>query len=246
MSRAVIVTRGKKEGEKDNLVQAIEQVGIAACHFPLVELQRLHTEQRLPNPTEIDRIIFTSANAVSFFLQQVELDYTAVKVAAVGKKTSRAAEQAGFTVDVVASVGNENAEGLLEVLRKKLLPGERILFPKSKQARLMLEQELQRFAVHVQAVSVYETVATHAEMDVWRQHVHHPVVFTSPSAVSAYEQMMSHMKIIPAKTIAFVIGPVTEQRALRTGFSKVIAAPQATFESLATTICTYLNREGSQ
>ena len=81
--------------------------GLEAHAIPLFDVEPI--EWPVPDPSDFDALLLTSANAVRHGGPGLEL-FRGLPVHAVGEATARAAREAGFTV---ATAGNSDVNGLL-------------------------------------------------------------------------------------------------------------------------------------
>ena len=166
-------------------------------------------------------IIFGSQNAVHAITEraaQIALDLREVipslQVAAVGKATAAAAQEAGFRVTYVG-------KGTGADLIAKLAPGmhaKHVLLPRSDRAGAAHFAQLHLAGAHVREVIAYRTVcaetldpasvAASADADA--------ILFFSPSAVHALVALVEHGVLPPIadSTGIGAIGPVTKENLL--------------------------------
>src|SRR5947209_1376143 len=133
----VVVTRAPHQGEQ--LATLLREVGAEVILLPLIAIapplnsEPLHDAAVHSN--EYDWIIFTSANAVAAFADQIpERPQTwKARIATVGAATRDAAEARGFPVDVTPI--EYVAESLLEALSGEDLNHLRVLIPSAAVTR---------------------------------------------------------------------------------------------------------------
>src|SRR5690606_29923882 len=88
---------------------------------------------------DYDWVVFTSVNAVERVMQRLRERGQAwpvgraARVVAVGKVTAAKLEAAGVTVDLVPEAAD--AEGVVSVMARQYITGQRVLYPKGDQAR---------------------------------------------------------------------------------------------------------------
>ena len=162
-------------------------------------------------------VIFTSANAVGAVVNAAtELGardecLRAIRAAAVGNATARAAQGLGLDVAVVAD--EPTAEGLVATLLPRLQAGDRVLYPRSAIARELLPTTLRDAGIDVTAVDAYCTVPeTEISPDVMvclRSGGVDAIVFASPSSVTSLRAMLGHEQFLIDHIPAVCAGPVT-------------------------------------
>src|SRR2546423_2478840 len=168
--RTVVVTRARAQGRE--FATQLEAYGARVVACPTIEIVEPESyalvDQALDNLYGYDWLIFTSANAVDFFLRRLaalgrdisELDD--LRVCAVGTATAERLTDAHVHVDVVPE--EFKAEGVFAALANFL--GGRaqfdrlnFLIPRAAVARDFLPAALTEAGARVDAVSVYRTVA---------------------------------------------------------------------------------------
>ncbi|AXF55799.1 uroporphyrinogen-III synthase [Salicibibacter kimchii] len=239
-----LVTRGQADQtDEDPLVSQLQALSLPMQHIPLVKQQMRKNHETIPDPYEVDWLVFTSANAVCYFdcLMFVKKWIDAnVHVAAVGPKTAEAVASLGFTVDLFPEK-TYTAEALADALAAVIRPGDTVVIPKSKQARKVLPNYLNERGANVVDPAIYETKArtenAHDLAVFFKGHDHGVITFTSPSAVHAFKQMQPDLPMWPA----ICIGTITATAATEAGFSQVDAAFPHTFASLAARVSNYMN-----
>ena len=142
-----------------------------------------------------DWVVFVSANAVRGFEHALrgtglpQPGRARVRAAAVGSRTALEAAGQGWQVELVPST--ENAEGLLEVMRRVDMRGQRVWIPAGNRegsARGALPETLRERGADVHVFSVYETsdrILTPPDETQLNEAEPGAVVFHSPSAVEA-------------------------------------------------------------
>jgi uroporphyrinogen III methyltransferase/synthase len=252
--KRILVTRARSQASE--LVEMIDELGGEAIEFPVIRLQPPSSEQaqkerdaalsRLP---EFDWVIFTSVNGVEFFfrrLKELKIDIRSLskaRIAAVGPKTAEALEERGLICEALPS--KFQAEGLLESIQSKLLPGQQVLLPKADIARDYLPKRLKELGLQVTELNIYENVISAENgaeiVDLLEQRALHIVTFTSSSTVrnlllalqmSGAEQPL---RLLQGCEIA-CIGQVTAQTAREAGLNVKYIAEEATIRSLVNSL----------
>lgn len=152
MKPTVVVTRPANEG--DRLGSLLRDAGWPVCVQPIIRIAPLR-DDALPSAPEFepdDRVVFISANAVSYGLPQLEasLKSSGAKVLAVGERTASGLRAAGL---VVAVPTIPNSEGLLAMPELNNFAGQRVVIVKGDGGRQLLAEALvARSAVVVEYV----------------------------------------------------------------------------------------------
>lgn len=182
--------------------------GLSVQHVPLIETHLTGNPVPLPS---FDWLVVTSQNAVPA-LETLDRN---VRVAAVGTKTKRALEQAGFTVTLMPETFT--GEALFARLKEQVKDDETVLFARGNLANTTHAKQLP----HVIDWVVYETVArplTAQQVDALQDVK--AILVLSPSAVHALVPYLDSFD-----GTWYAIGEVTE-RALREVSSLPIRVPE--------------------
>jgi uroporphyrinogen-III synthase len=167
-------------------------------------------------------IIFGSQNAVHAITgraAQIGLDLRGVMptlaVAAVGKATAAAAQEAGFRV---THVGKGTGADLIA----ELAPGmhaKHVFLPRSDRAGAAHFAQLHLAGAHVREVVAYRTVCSETldPASVAASDAADAILFFSPSAVHAFLALVQHGVLAPISDSTGIgaIGPVTKENLLK-------------------------------
>lgn len=217
----VLVTRPKLQSHE--LIQLLSERGATPVALPTIRIEPppdrapLDAALRALATGAFTWVIFTSSNAVEAVVNTAtELGardecLRAIRAAAVGEATARAARDLGLDVAVVAEA--PTAEGLAATLVPRLQVGERVLYPRSAIAREVLASTLRAAGIDVTAVDAYSTVPeTEIAPEVMarlRAGSVDAIVFASPSSVSALQAMLGRERSLIEQLPAVCAGPVT-------------------------------------
>jgi uroporphyrinogen-III synthase len=231
--KTVLVTRPKEQA--DSLLSLIKDEGAIPLPFPIVHITGTHKPidcDTLQHLSSFKWIIFTSKNGIDYFFRMIkgiDLSFDHHNFAAVGEKTAKAMQEYG--IDSILVPGRYDAEALVELLKKEVKEGEKVLFPKGNLAPSYIKDQLKDKA-DVEELIVYETKP--AENPEWNLVLKADCYFfLSPSAVSfmiANYEKNENSRIL--KTPAFCIGPTTKQTALEKGFQHVFMPERYTAEDM--------------
>ncbi|HEU5141038.1 MAG TPA: uroporphyrinogen-III synthase [Bacillales bacterium] len=240
--KRILVTRAT--GQAETFSREIMERGGEPIEVPVIAF--LPPEE----PTEIKKVlgrleeyhwvIFTSANGVRFFFEELKKAGLAFpstsKVAAVGKKTWRILRKYDARVDIVPD--EFIAESLLEALKAEVQPGEMILMPRGNLARMKLSDGLTEWGAVVDHLTVYRTVMNGSEREKLLELLAAGQVdiatFTSSSTVVNFfellegtkaEKLVAHMKFA-------CIGPVTAETARKYGIEPEIIPEEYSISGL--------------
>jgi uroporphyrinogen III methyltransferase/synthase len=204
--------------------------------------------------SEFDWIIFTSANAVRFFLLRCRgLGRLALlgrlRIAVVGAATQAALEAEGLAA---AFVPREFSGTALANELAPILAGTKVLLPRSDRADDALPEALRGAGAVVRDVVTYRTAEPEstdaAIVDALRRGEADAIMFFSPSAFRNFEHAMGveGVREIGARMAFAAVGPTTAA-AIRAGGVKVaVEASAATSEGLAEALERHFARGGTE
>ncbi|HEY9503725.1 MAG TPA: uroporphyrinogen-III synthase [Pyrinomonadaceae bacterium] len=167
--RTVVVTRAVAQA--NDLVEALERYGATVISCPLIEIREPDDYARLDEAIDhlygYDWVIFTSTNAVEFFLKRLSfkgVSYTEldeIRVAAIGESTAEKLREAYVHVDLVPSISK--SEGVLAALvdfvgGESSLKGLNFLMPRAAAGRDYLPRALEAANARVDVVTAYQNV----------------------------------------------------------------------------------------
>jgi uroporphyrinogen III methyltransferase/synthase len=269
--KSILVTRPQKQARE--LTKLIEERGANPVLFPVIEtvwpddLEAL--DLALQHLKQYDWVLFTSANGVHFFFKRLEQVYAReaefkpvldsllsslfreIKVAAIGPKTAKALQGKGINVSSLPARFKQ--EDFVQELTHETdgsgKAGLRVLFPRAKQARRHLGEELRNLGMIVDEVDTYQTI----KVDQGKEEVYHRlqkeeldvITFTSSSAVKNFVQIFEGMEWeddLKSVTIA-CIGPVTALTAREQGLKVDVEATIYTIEGLLDQLEDYFLRK---
>jgi uroporphyrinogen-III synthase len=256
--RRIVVTRAREQSRE--LLERLESAGAQAISLPLVRfLEPLDTadlDRCIRSLREFDWLIFTSANAVTFFVRRCRAlgawppgkggaqnvaDWPR-NIAAVGSATRDALEREGLRATIVPQEFS-GAE-----LAKKLSPvifGTSVLLPRSDRATEDLPSMLHKAGANVTEVIAYRTAgpesADASVVSAICDGKADAVTFFSPSAFREFQNLAGEG--VPAgwnsRVALAAVGPVTAQAIRAAGWPLAIEAAEATTASLVAALERY-------
>jgi uroporphyrinogen III methyltransferase/synthase len=204
----------------------------------LAEAAQPGIDKRIQTPPW-DWIVFTSANAVDFFLGRLlEQGYDArilagVRLGAVGEETSRRLGEYHLKADFIPS----QYTGVTWAAEVEELDGKRVLLPRSGIAPDDLVQALERRKAVVQTVTAYTVVSAEVDESILRRLLDGDVdvvVLFSGSAVQGLREMVQRaagaeqvVRVLSKPTLACV-GPSTAKAVQKAGLKAGIIAEKYT------------------
>ena len=254
--RTVVVTRAASQAGE--FVVELERYGAKVIICPTIEIAEPESYERLDEAIDhlygYDWLIFTSANAIEFFLRRLnargvkveELDE--IKVCAIGQASADKLRDAHVHVDVIPS--QSKAEGVFAALSEfvggaEQLHGLNILLPRAAVARDYLPKALEDAGARVDVVTAYRTVIPEnldrGRLSAMLAGSADCIAFTSSSTVKNLALLFdTHdlSKVLSGVTIA-CIGDVTTATAADYGLNVQIQPAQSTVKDLAKAIADY-------
>ena len=253
-SRVLVTRAAYQSGE---MVSALRELGAEAVAVPMIRLgppaDLSEIDAALGGLAGYDALLFTSANAVRFFVARAEeIGRSSLEdvppTACVGPITAEAARRAGFSVALVPS-DRRDAAGLLEAVSKHWPPrGRRFLLPQAEAARPVLAKGLREGGASVDEVTVYRTLAAEVDADALREqlcgHRLDALTFTSPSTAENFVALLDEESLKAAAdcTVA-AIGPVTADALRRLGLAPDWVPDEPTVRALVEGLVVRMGRE---
>ncbi|HEU4795236.1 MAG TPA: uroporphyrinogen-III synthase [Pyrinomonadaceae bacterium] len=254
--RTVVVTRAASQAGE--FVAELEAYGAKVIICPTIEIAEPESYERLDEAIDhlygYDWLIFTSANAIEFFLRRLNTrrvkieDLDEIKVCAIGQASADKLRDAHVHVDVVPS--QAKAEGVYAALTEyaggpQYLHGLNILLPRAGVGRDYLPKALEEAGARVDVVTAYRTVVPEnldrGRLSAMLAGSADCIAFTSSSTVKNLALLFDTHdldKILSGVTIA-CIGDVTAATAGEHGLKTDIQPAQFTVKDLAKSIADY-------
>ena len=254
--RTVVVTRAASQA--GDFITELETYGANVIVCPTIEIAEPESYERLDEAIDhlygYDWLIFTSANAIEFFLRRLAhrgvkveaLDE--IKVCAIGQASADKLHDAHVHVDVVPA--HARAEGVFAALTEfvggpEQLRGLNILLPRAAVGRDYLPKALEDAGARVDVVTAYRTVVPEnldrGRLSAMLAGSADCIAFTSSSTVKNLGLLFdTHdlSKILSGVAIA-CIGDVTAATAADYGLRVDIQPAQSTVKNLATAIAAH-------
>jgi uroporphyrinogen III methyltransferase/synthase len=244
---AVVVTRARAQASE--LVHQIEAAGGQALEFPSIEIVRedlstLH--QYLDQISEYKWLIFTSVNGVDIFFEEMlkkQVDIRQlrdIRICAIGPATAQKLTERGLIADLVPD--EYLAEGILAQLRNRVQPGDKVLLPRARGARMVLPDTLIELGASVDEAILYQAdTASRIDPEHFQRIRNGQVdyiTFTSSSTVINFVKIMGAdiAKRFSGKVKVACIGPITADTARAHGFQVDIVPTQYTIPALLESI----------
>jgi uroporphyrinogen-III synthase len=236
------VTRAANQAEE--LARPLRDLGAEPILAPMIGVAPPADPEPLRQAAEraaqghYDWIIFTSANAVSAFVSQLQNPPALpARLAVIGESTKRAAEKRGLHVSIVPD--QYVAESLLTAFEKEDLQGCRILIPSAKETRDVLPVALRQRGAEVNVVEAYRNVlpedARLRASEVFREPFPDWVTFASSSAVLNLARIVGSSALRAVRIAS--IGPITSRTVRELGLTVSAEAQESTIQGLVSALC---------
>jgi uroporphyrinogen III methyltransferase/synthase len=254
--RTVVVTRAASQAGQ--FVTELERYGAKVIICPTIEITEPESYERLDEAIDhlygYDWLIFTSANAIEYFLRRLNARGVGVealdeiKVCAIGQASADKLRDAHVHVDVIPS--QSKAEGVFDALSEfvggvEKLHGLNILLPRAAVARDYLPKALEDAGARVDVVTAYRTIVPEnldrGRLSAMLAGSADCIAFTSSSTVKNLALLFdTHdlSKVLSGLTIA-CIGDVTAATAAEYGLHVDIQPGQTTVKDLAEAMADY-------
>lgn len=235
----VVVTRPQTQSR--SFIEKLEQIGAQVIIAPTIEVVPIEENSAVISKicksiSDYDWIIFTSANAVDYFMDFVDdiRSFGSTRIACIGSGTSKALSKYKLVADFIPN--SFVAEDLLESfpLVSPLHKGK-VLLPRSAQARDVLPEGLKAMGWQVQDIDIYKVIKPRVSQETLNRAQDADVItFTSPSCVDNYLEL-SKLKQITASIVC--IGPVTAEHVKNKGLELAAVAKDHSVDGLVEAVC---------
>ncbi len=199
-------------------------------------------------------LVLTSVNGVKAFMQRLwhhgrdARALAGLRVCCIGPRTAEEVRRFGIDADLVPETFQ--AEGLIDVLQRAGVSGQRVLLARAAQAREILPEELERSGAFVHVVKVYKTVVPVIERErvqqLFRDHLIDVVTFASSSTVRNFFQLFDEARDLRQRlngTIIASIGPITANTIREMGLDVHVMATRNTIPALVQSLVDYVQHE---
>ncbi|MFH1525733.1 MAG: uroporphyrinogen-III synthase [Bacteroidota bacterium] len=190
----------KKYEETAGVFDKLSAQGLNVVYFPTIKITPTVVEAASLSQSvlEADYIIFTSGNAVKFFMEEVRKfaseEYLQDKIiCAVGQKTAKVCGQ--YSLNVHLTPVYQSAAGLFDELKDQNIASKKFLIPTSRIAGDELKLLLENVGAQVNQITVYDNVLPNQD-DVQEfangisSEKPDMFVFTSPSSYNNFNVLM--------------------------------------------------------
>jgi uroporphyrinogen III methyltransferase / synthase len=255
-NQRIIITRDRSQASQ--FVHLLEALGAEVLSVPVIDIipptSWEKVDQTIKEIDAYDWILFTSANAVTCFLERfkvvagITFSPVSCRLAAIGSATETLLEKNGLRADLVPK--RFVAESLLAALKDmETLPGKRFLLPRSSIGREMLPTALRDEGALVDDVVVYQNVLAHLDPAPIRSRLERGdidwVVVTSSSTANNFLELFrqSSQDSWLNKVKFASIGPITTDTLRQMGIEPTVESQLQTIAALTQTIAEYDSQE---
>jgi uroporphyrinogen III methyltransferase / synthase len=221
--RQVIVTRARAQSAE--AVARLSELGAEVVQLPVVEMvapeYASELEPWVARIESYDWLVFTSANAVNFFISRID-DIRRIKarICAIGPSTRDAVQALRLRVELMPD--KSTSEGIAAAFQVFDMKGKRVLFPRAETAREAAPAALVARGAVVDAPVVYRNVVPPGAEERMHSYVASGakpdwVLFTSPSTVNSFLALGGGAVLASARIAS--IGPTTSQAARDRGLT---------------------------
>lgn len=217
--KKVVVTRARKQSSY--LSEKINELGGKSIELPAIKIEKnddKDLKNEINNIREYTHIVFTSRNGVEVFFETIDkmgLDSRVLfglKVCSIGTRTSEELLKRGIKSDIVPK--RFVAESLFEEMKETLKKSDKILIPRSENARDFLVDKLREIC-DVTEIYSYKTIIDKKSEEIAKDVLNDDIdyiTFTSSSTVknlitivgNDYKNILKNKKLVS-------IGPITSK-----------------------------------
>ena len=200
-NKTIVLTRTIEQSKESAAI--FSELGADVIVFPTLEIVPPNNwdkfDEVILSSQKIDFVVFTSAHAVTMFIKRCgelnkPIDFTSIKVVAVGNKTKSICEENNIKVDIVPK--KFSGEGVVEELSKYDLKDKLVFIPRSAIGREGLPQGLEELGAKIITVPIYNVSLPSKEsikQNIEQLNSSKPdvFIFTSPSTFENFLLIMN-------------------------------------------------------
>ena len=224
----ICVTRAKEQSKE--IGERLLDLGAEVTEINTIKIKDCShvIDDLMEQLCQYDYIVLTSVNGANLFFDRLKkLEYDIRKIsasfAAIGPATADAIKERGIMPELIAD--SFVAEALFEKMKGRIRRGDKILLPRSKNARPYLCNALRDAGCDVDEIHLYEVVQGEMRRENGLRGVD-IILFTSPSTVKNMIAMAGIEAVKNKECIA--IGPVTQQELRNNGIPSEVCKTYST------------------
>ncbi len=249
--KRIVVTRSREQASV--FAETLIDRGATTIEFPTIDVVPPASWDELDKAIreieKFDWMIFTSANAVRFFLDRLRTVgkdlrmLKGVNICTVGPKTAEALDAFGLKADLVPA--EFKAEGVVDAFAGAGVKGLKFLIPRAKAAREIIPDRLRELGADVTVATAYENVKPKADVlrtkKLFEEKKISAVTFTSSSTVHNFVEILGQKeyKTLLQGVVIACIGPVTAKTAQEYGMQPDIMPGEYTIPALVEAMVEY-------
>jgi len=253
--RRVVVTRSRDQASV--FAEMLIDRGATTIEFPTIDVVPPASWDELDRALQaietFQWLIFTSANAVRFFMERLRAlgkdlrILKGVNICTVGPKTAEALETYGLRADLIPA--EFKAEGVLAALGGVEVKGRKFLIPRAKVAREIIPGKLRELGADVTVATAYENVKPSADVDrvkkLFTEKKIAAVTFTSSSTVHNFVEIVGQKeyKTLLEGVAVACIGPVTAKTATEYGMKTDIMPKEYTIPAFVDAMVDFFKKQ---
>lgn len=209
MKNKILLTR--PAGQNENLQKKLIELGFETLDFPLLVIEKIDAE---PAPSDSDLLIFTSQNAVQFYLGEVN-----VPVLAVGSGTQAALAKKNIQAQIPEQF---SSEGLLNLAELHNVENKKITIICGENPRSLLSQTLKKRGAVVETVFCYRRLCPRYSSAQIAQVAAHPklnILVTSRESLANLVGLFSAHSLWLYRQQVVATNAALSRQAIERGFS---------------------------
>ena len=256
MSRQPRVVVTRPQDASDDLVERLEASAFEVLHVPAIEIGPPRSYQALDrlvaDPVQADWLLFTSRNAVRYFVQRSRrlrrprAVPDGVKVGVVGSATRAACDRAGIDVDLESTgrTGHDLAEEVMACAE----PGAAVVVVQAEDGRPDATELLTMAGYQARSVAAYRTRSARvppAVAQAIKDGEVDAVAFASPSSVVSFAIALGGLRKAPPSVRIAVIGQTTADACRRAGRAPDAVARESSAAALADAVADVVQTAGA-
>ena len=255
--KRIVVTRSREQAGE--LIEMLEDRGAEAIPAPTIRIAPPEDlgalERACLEAGTYDWLIFTSANAVDWFMERLLAasdirELKGVRICTVGASTASRLSRFGIRVDLTPP--EFRAETIVEALSGVGdVRGTRFLLPRADIARDVLVEQLRAAGGDVKDVIAYRTTLDTeraGDYDIYRMLLDREidaVTFTSPSTARNFVEILGREQAadLLRPIVVASIGPVTAEAAQQLGIATTVMPQRYTIPDLVDALVEHFNKQ---
>ena len=246
-NKKIVVTRASHQSRR--LGDLLTDKGAQVIYIPTIDITPIHPNKKLLRAIDSIQkyfcIIFTSVNGVEIFFDNLfkkGKDIRAlygVKVLPIGHATASLLESKGIIPDFLPE--QFISEGIIDVLKKLKINGNRFLLPRAEEARYVIVKYIRKKGGICDVIPIYKTTLPKDIIPLTEKP--DIVTFTSSSTVKNFITLYG--KEILEGVLVASIGPVTTETLRKHNINVHMEAERYDINGLVDAIEKYVRKTGN-